>query len=203
MVKPLFVQDSSRDINFPQFSHKKVSPGSHDSPKLPSLHEALSFVLAITMVGAVMPVHGEIDRIADFLRMWLRLHKSSLAFWITVIPLISNQKPSRFLTSPIFLMRRKLNNNVSIKVWARTVTPEFCRNGKMQEHWIFFFFWHVGKVCRQFWVWKKLTKKCKCALLFWPQYRMFVLHFNLSLLYFIKTLFSDYNVAGILQAWLY
>ena len=80
MAKPSFVQDSSRDINFPQFSYRKVSPRCHDSPKLPSLHEVLSFVLAITMVGAIMPVHGEIDRIADFLQMWLRLHKSSLAF---------------------------------------------------------------------------------------------------------------------------
>lgn len=132
------------------------------------------------------------DRTADFLQMWLKLHKSSLAFWIMVVPLVSNQQPSRFLTSPTFSGRRKLNNNLSVKVWARNVTLELCRSSKMQEHWFFccFVFDMLGKAidnfgCERSWL--------RCINLLWCSGLRNTLYFiltSLSLSYFIMTLFS-------------
>lgn len=97
-----------------------------------------------------------------------------------VLPLISNQNPSRFVTSPIFLVRRKLNKDVSVKVWARTLTLEFCRNGKMDEHCLFLFLDMLGKSIDNFGCERSQLRSVNwvcCSGL----KSMSVLHLNLSL----------------------
>lgn len=179
------------------FLKKKVSPRRNNSRTAPSLHQAL--YNKHSQCHHVCFTDGKMDRTPEFLQMWLKLHRFSLALGRMIISLISNHKPRRFATSPIFSVSSEPSNNMSVEVWVPWKWTGasiwiYCR---CRHHLCGS--WHVGRAvdnggCEQSQL-RSVQTLCCSGLS-----NMLVLHGNLSLSSFLMTLFSDYELFQNFQA---